>query len=368
MRILLLPNSLKGSLSARQTARVLESVLKKKHHVQSFPLSDGGDGFIDFFKALHPAAHLIRLRARNAFGQKRATSYLWLEKEKTAVLETARICGLGRAKKEELDPLGASSFGVGQVLKHALKRGAKKIYVGLGGVACNDGGAGIAQALGIVFLDAKKRPLLPGAQPLLQLRSLDMASVTKAWRGVTIYAVADVTNPMLGPRGSARVFGPQKGATPAQVRTLEKALSVYARVVKKTTGKDIAHTPGTAAAGALCAGLYGLLGAQIIFGADFINKHLPLDKWAQKADLLITAEGKLDKQTLYGKAPLAVLKTAAKNKRAALFICGTYEEKALQKLPKNLKLSLACLTDFAQNSADSMRHAAKYLRQIGQKV
>ena len=364
MRILLLPNSLKGSLSARQTARVLESVLQKKHSVHSFPLSDGGDGFIDFFKALHPAAKRVYLRAKNAFLKEKNTSYLWLPKEKTAVIETARICGLGTAQKEDLDPLGASSFGVGEVLAHALKRGAKKIYVGLGGVACNDGGAGIAQALGIHFRDIKGKTLPQGAKPLLQLTHIDPTPAANALRGIKIYAVADVKNPMLGPQGSARVFGPQKGATPVQVRTLEKALSVYARIVKKTTGKDIAHTPGTAAAGALCAGLYGLLGAQIIFGADFLNKHLPLDRWAQKADLLITAEGKLDGQTLYGKAPLAVLKTAAKNKKPALFICGIYERKALKKLPKNLKLSLACLTDFAQDSADSIHHAAKYIRQI----
>ena len=176
--------------------------------------------------------------------------------------------------------------------------------------------------------------------------------------------MADVTNPLLGPKGSARVFGPQKGATPAQVRTLEKALSVYARAVKKATGKDPARTPSTAAAGALCAGLYGLLDAQIILGADFLRDQLPLDKWAGKADLIITAEGKLDRQTLYGKAPLCVIEAAARAGKPVLFVCGTYEDNALRKLPQNLHLTLVSLADFAKDKQDSIKNAAKYLRRI----
>ncbi len=362
MRILLLPNSLKGSLSARQTARVLESVLSPRHCIKSFPLSDGGDGFIDFFKALHPSARLIHLRAKNAFLKERNTSYLWLEKEKTAVIETARICGLATAKKEELNVLKASSFGIGQAMAHALRQGAKKIYIGLGGVACNDAGAGIARALGALFWDRKNQPLADGAKPLLQLARIETEAAKRLLRGVKIYAVADVVNPMLGPQGSARVFGPQKGATPAQVRTLEKALRVYARAVKNTTHRDIAHTPGTAAAGALCAGLYGLLGAKIVFGADFIRQHLPLERWTQWAELVITAEGKLDAQTFFGKAPLAVLNCAAKNKKPVLFICGSYDEKSLRKLPHGLRLSVLSLVDFAPHLSDCIKNPTRYLR------
>ena len=361
MHILILPNSLKGSLSARQTARVLHRALHKKHTLKSFPLSDGGDGFIDFFAALYPTARRVRMRAQNAFGKNAATSYLWLAKQKTAILETAQICGLGRAKKSDLNPLMASSFGVGQVIAHALRKGARKIYIGLGGVACNDGGAGIAQALGVQFLDTQNKALPLGAKPLLKLKKLDVSCLKTTLRAVKIYAVADVKNPLLGPCGSARVYGPQKGATAAQVRTLERALTVYARAVRKATGRNIAHTPSTAAAGGLCAGLYGLLNAQIILGADFLQAHLPLEKWANWADMLITSEGKLDTQTSFGKAPLAVLQVAAKHKKPVLFVCGKYEEKGLRKLPRGLNLQLVCLCDFAKNEQDSKRHAAKYL-------
>ncbi len=364
MKILALPNSFKGSISARQTARVLARALGARHTVKAVPLSDGGDGFIDFFQTLFPTARRVRCYAKNAFLQTAATHYLWLPSQKTAVLETARICGLGSAKKEELDPLGASSYGVGEVLAHALKKGAQKIYVGLGGVACNDGGAGIAQALGARLLDKNGRELPPGASPLQRLARIDLGPLPTLVNKVQIYAVADVTNPLLGAKGSARVFGPQKGATPAQVRTLEKALTVYARAVQKTTGRDMARTPSTAAAGGLCAGLYGLLGAKIILGADFLQAHLPLDTWAAWADLIITCEGKLDTQTLFGKAPLAALQAAERHHKPALFICGLCEEKALKKLPKDLQLSVACLSDFAPSCADSQRRAAHYIRQI----
>ena len=362
MKILLLPNSLKGSLSARQLARVLQQALGKKHLIKSFPLSDGGDGFIDFFAALYSSAQLISCKAQNAFGKTQSTSYLWLAKQQTAVLETARICGLAQVAKEDLDPLGASSFGVGQVILHALKKGAKKIYIGLGGVACNDGGAGIATALGAHFLDARQKDLPPGAKPLLKLHSLDISALKKNLRGVKIYAIADVTNPLLGPHGSARVYGPQKGATPAQVRTLEKALTQYARVIQNTTGKKVGNVPSTAAAGGLCAGLYGLCGAKIILGADFLHQNLPLGKWAKWADLIITSEGKLDTQTLYGKAPLAAMQAAAHARKPILFICGQYDQKALRKLPQGLQLQILCLSDFARNTQDSITRAATYLR------
>ena len=362
MKILLLPNSLKGSLSARQLARVLQRALGTKHPIKYYPLSDGGDGFIDFFAQNHLSSKRVTVRAANAFGKISSTSYLWLPKQKTAVLETARICGLARATKEELDPLGASSFGVGQVILHALKKGAKTIYVGLGGVACSDGGAGIAQALGARFLSERGQELPLGAQPLLKLAKLDITELKKKLRGVKIYAIADVTNPLLGPQGSARVYGPQKGATAAQVRTLEKALTRYARVTEKTTGKQVERTPSTAAAGGLCAGLYGLCGAKIILGSDFLHQNLPLDKWSKWADLIITSEGKLDTQTLYGKAPLAAMQAAAHARKPILFICGQYDQKALRKLPQGLQLQILCLSDFARNTQDSITRAATYLR------
>ena len=367
MNILLLPNAFKGSLSARETARVLAGILRKNHAVRAYPLSDGGDGFMDFFRTLDPTAKTIFLTAKNAFLKPRRTSFLLLSDGKTAVIETARICGLGSAKKEELDPLGASSYGIGQAILRAVQAGAQTIYVGLGGVACNDGGAGMAAACGARLLDKKNRPLALGAEPLLQLAQVDLTPLRQKVKSVRFYAVADVTNPLLGPKSSAKVFGPQKGATPEQVKILDRAMARWARVVRRASGRDMAHTPSTAAAGAIAAGLYGCFDAQLLLGADFLFQKAHLEEQFDWADLIITTEGKLDRQTFYGKAPLAVLKLAKKHKKPVLFICGQLEEKALLKQPF-APSQIAVLTDFAPDTQTCIQHTAFYLRRAAKAV
>lgn len=363
MNILVLPNAFKGSLSAAKAALLFTRELGQKHAVRALPVSDGGDGFIDFFKTLDPAAREITLTAKNAFLKNRRTRFLLLSDGETAVIETARVCGLGKAKKEELDPLGASSYGVGQVLLAAVKAGAKTIYVGLGGVACNDGGAGMAAACGAVFSDKQGKILGLGAAPLLNVRRADFSVIRKIVKGIKIFGVADVTNPLLGPRSSAKVFGPQKGATPKQVQILDKAMAAFARTVKQKTGRDIAHAPSTAAAGAIGAGLMGCFGAKLLLGSDFLFQKAGLETHFNWADLVITTEGKLDRQTFYGKAPLAVLKLAKKYKKPVLFICGQCDENALRG-QKYVPEQIAVLTDFAADVKDAQKNAAKYLRRM----
>ena len=364
MKILLLPGALKGSLSALRAGHILTRVLSPRHTVHCVPISDGGDGFIDCFLQIDPHARLVKVRACNAFLQPKNTSFLLLSDGKTAVLETARICGLGSAKPGELDPLGASSYGVGQVMCAAIKRGAKRIYVGLGGVACNDGGAGMAVAAGARLLDAHGRELPLGAQPLLQLAQADFSALSRVFKGVQIFGVADVTNPLLGPKSSAKVFGPQKGATPTQVKILDQAMARWAHVLQKTTGRQTARTPSTAAAGAIAAGLYGALGGELILGADFLVRKTALDRHVRWADVVVTSEGKLDAQTFYGKAPLAVLKLAQKYHKPVLFICGTADWKALsaRRLPR---VCVAELADFAPSVEDAKKHAGRYIARVG---
>lgn len=363
MNILLLPGAFKGTLSALQAGQILSKNLGSRHNVRFFPIADGGDGFIDCFRALDPKAKLIRTRAQNAFGRTKRTSFLLLSDGKTAVLETARICGLGSAKPEELDPLGASSYGVGQVLLAAIKHGAKKIYVGLGGVACNDGGAGMAVACGAQLFDKNRQPLPLGAEPLLRLDHADFSALEKKFKGVQIIGCADVTNPLLGPKSSAKVFGPQKGATPAQVKLLDKALARWARVIRQTNGRQTAHTPSTAAAGAISAGLYGCFHAQLLLGADFLCQKARLDAHVRWADLVVTSEGKLDAQTFYGKGPLAVFELAQKYRKPVLFICGQADWKALAKR-KLARLCVAELIDFAPSVDQAKKHAGKYLARV----
>ena len=362
MKILVLPNALKGSLSARETARVFSRALAKRHSVRAYPIADGGDGFIDFFKTLSPQARLIRVSAKNAFLKTARTHFLMLPDGKTAVVETARVCGLGNTPTHKLAPLSASSFGVGEVLLKAVKAGAKTIYVGLGGVACNDGGAGMAAACGAALSDKDNSPLPLGAQPLINIKNLDLSPLKKQFKGIKIIGVADVTNPLLGPKSSAKVFGPQKGASLAQVKILDKAMSVWARMIKKETGKNISRQPSTAAAGAIGAGLLGCFDAKLLLGSEFLVKKTNLEKEIKWADLVITTEGKLDKQTFYGKAPLAVLTLAKKRNKPVLFVCGKLEEKALKNEPLSPQ-KIAVLTDFA-SPEQTQKNAAKFIRRI----
>ncbi len=362
MNILVLPNAFKGSVSAVRAGQILSAHLSARHRVRTFPISDGGDGFIDTFCTLDPHARLIHAYAKNAFLKTRKTSFLMLSDGKRGVVETARICGLGRAKKEELDPLNASSYGVGQVLLKAVEHGARKIYVGLGGVACNDGGAGMAVACGAAILDKNRRPVPLGARPLLQATRIDLSALQKQFKGVQLIGCVDVTNPLLGARGSARVFGPQKGATPAQVKILEKSLACWARVLK-TAGYDVTHTPGAGAAGAITAGLVGCFNAKLLLGADFLVQKAALEKHVQWADLVITSEGKLDAQTFYGKAPLAVLKLAQHYQKPVLFICGRADWKALSH-QKLTSLCVAELLDFAPSLHASQKYAGRYLARV----
>lgn len=363
MKIVLAPNSLKGSLSAAGFVQTAASVLSKKHTVRSLCLSDGGDGFLDFFKTLYPQAQVKYVRAKNAFLVSKRVPFLLLPKQKIAAVETAKICGLGNLSKKELDIMHASSYGVGQVLLKALQAGAKTIYVGLGGVSCNDGGAGLVQACGAYLTDRKGRALTTGAKSLFNLHRVDLAEVRKTFQAVKIIALADVNNPLLGPKGSAHVFGPQKGASPAQVKLLDKALATWAAAIQKATGRKIANKPGTAAAGAIAAGLVGCLGAELISGTQFLIQKTPLEKWIKQTNLVITAEGKLDAQTFYGKAPLAVLKLAKKYHKPVFFICGKLDENCLKRqafAPKQV----AVLTDFSANENDAKKHAAKYIRRV----
>ena len=368
MKILLLPGAFKGSLSALQAGQILMRNLRTQNTLRLFPMADGGDGFIDCFRQLDPKSRLIQTYAKNAFLKTKRTSFLLLSDHQTAIIETARICGLGTAKAHELNPLGASSYGVGQVIQCAIAHGAKRIYIGLGGVACNDGGAGMAVACGATLWDKKGSPLPLGAQSLLQLARIDLSSLRQICKGVQFWAVADVTNPLLGPKSSAKIFGPQKGATPAQVKLLDKAMSRWSRVLKQTVGKDISQVPSTAAAGAIAAGLHACFNAPLILGADFLLKKAHLDKHAKWADLLITSEGKLDAQTFYGKAPLAVLKLARKYNKPVLFICGQVDKCISRHTRAFPSLQIAQLADFAPSTEHAQKNAGTYLARVCKKL
>ncbi|MDR1684003.1 MAG: glycerate kinase [Elusimicrobiota bacterium] len=359
MKILLMPNSLKGSMSAGEFCFLAQKHLKN-FDISCLPVSDGGDGVLDVFKSASPAAKEYKITAVNAIGQKKSAPFLLLPGG-VCVIETAKICGLGGLKKSQLNPLGATSYGIGQVVKAAIKKGAKTFYIGLGGVATNDGGAGMAQALGFKLKGKTGARVAFGAGQLINL-----ASVSKKpayLKNIKFIGLSDVKNPLLGKNGSACVYGPQKGATPGQVLQMERALTNYARVIKKDLGVNI-NKPRMGAAGAIAAGLSGFLGARLKDGSAFILGKTGARAAVKKCDMLITAEGKLDRQTFFGKAPSAVCALAKKYKKPVIFICGVSEVKDKALLKRYGITKVIEISRLAKNQQDSIKNAEKYLSKI----
>ena len=224
----------------------------------------------------------------------------------------AQAAGLALVPRARRDPGRATTQGVGRLIADALHRGCRSIAVTLGGSATVDGGAGMAQDLGARLTDRAGRPVPPGGAGLLKLAAIDARPVNRLMRGVRVVGLTDVRNPLLGPQGASRVFGPQKGATPAQVRMLERGLARFAMVCRRDLGINVTRIPGAGAAGGLGAGLSAFLGAKLESGADWIFRRLDLDSRLENADLVLTGEGSLDEQTRMGKL---VARVAARARR-----------------------------------------------------
>ncbi len=333
MRILIAPNAFKGTLTAAAAGEAAARGVRRAlpgAAVEVLPIADGGDGLLE---ALRPAlgGEIMRSRVEGPLGEK--VTARWLLAGSTAVIEMAEASGLWRLGGAKLRPLDASTRGVGQLIAAALSEGAREIIVGLGGSASNDGGAGCAQAFGFDLLDAKGRPIAKGARGLASLASISPGKSGKYLKGVKITGLADVSNPLCGRLGSARVFGPQKGAGPREVAFMEKALLNYARIVKDHFNLNISTLRGGAAAGGLGAGLASFFGADLENGAAFVLEKTGFVKKLARADLLITGEGCFDRQTFYGKAPGAALAAAARLGKPAIVVCGV----SLLKKPGELK-------------------------------
>ena len=316
------PNAFKGTLTAAEAGEVVVCAVKKARPGAScevLPIADGGDGLLD---ALHPAlgGRIMRSRVDGPLGA--PVSARWLLAGRSAVIEMAEASGLRLLNKKSLRPLDASTRGVGQLMAAAVKRGAREIIVGLGGSASNDGGAGCAEGFGFLLLDRAGRPAAPGAAGLETLAAIASGRAPAALKGLKVEALADVTNPLCGRLGSARVYGPQKGAGPAEVVFMEKALVNYCRVVRKCLGRDISRLKGGAAAGGLGAGLAAFFGAELLDGAAFVLEKTGFAEKLRQADLLITGEGCFDRQTFYGKAPGAAIAAAARLGKPVIVVCG----------------------------------------------
>ncbi|MBI5594789.1 MAG: glycerate kinase [Elusimicrobia bacterium] len=320
LKILVAPNAFKGCLGAAEAALALASGLRGAR-LDLMPVADGGDGLIDVLLARR-GGRRVRKTVVGPLGETRTAEYALLADGRTAVIEMARASGIAGIPRGALDPLGATSLGTGELIADALRRGRRRILVGLGGSASSDGGAGMARALGARLLDERGRELPPGAAALVRLARVDTAGLRRRLRGVRVIAICDVSNPLLGRNGSARVYGPQKGASAAQVRVLERAMSRWAAVLERDLGVAVAGLPGAGAAGGLGSGLRACLGARLVAGSQWVLKELGAGARVRRSDFVVTGEGTVDASSFFGKAPLELTLMARRAGRPAGLVCG----------------------------------------------
>jgi glycerate kinase len=324
LRILIAPDSFKESLTAAEVAnRIAEGIRRviPTAQIKQLPLSDGGEGLVETLTAAmggqimeHEVTAPMLNRIKAKFG---------VVGGHTAIIEMAEASGLSLVPATERNPLKATSFGTGELIRAALDLGCKCLIIGIGGSATNDGGAGMAQALGVRMLNVRGEDIAPGAAGLLELAAIDMSSVDSRLSHTEIRVACDVTNPLCGPRGAAQVYGPQKGATTAEVDLLDKALAKMAEVVKCDMGLDICEVPGAGAAGGLGAGLVAFTGANLQSGLEMVLEILQFDSLLSDGqDLIITGEGEINGQSIYGKVPVGVARRAQKYGIPVLAIVG----------------------------------------------
>ena len=313
MRIVVAPNAFKGSLTALEAAEAIRDgilAIVPDADIVLTPIADGGDGTAE---ALVAATNGERrqLRVRGPLGDPVDADYGLIDGGSTAVIEMANAAGLRLVPPESRDPRITTTYGVGELLQQAFDAGTRHFIVGIGGSATNDGGAGMAQALGYHLLDDSGHELPHGGVALRRLARIHVGGVHANWKEARVEVACDVTNPLTGPDGASAVYGPQKGATPEMVAELDAALKRFAEVIRRDLGVDVEHLSGAGAAGGLGAGLVAFTGAQLAPGAEMVMRALKLDERLAGADLVITGEGRLDSQTArFGKAPAAVARHA----------------------------------------------------------
>ena len=312
MRIVIAPQSFKGSVTGPVAARAIEEgVLRVFPEAETtlIPVADGGDGTLDALVEA-TSGKIFTSRVSGPLRERVRARWGVMGDGKTAVIEMAQASGLALLPYKDRNPRHTTTFGTGQLIKRALDRGYRRIIVGMGGSATNDGGVGMAWALGARFRDTKGRALPPGGISLSQLATIDVSKLHPALKRTEIIAASDVENPLCGPEGASAVYGPQKGANANTVRLLDKALARYASVIKASLDMDVADRPGSGAAGGLGAGLMAFCGGQVQSGIQIVCQALDFDARLEGADLVITGEGRLDASTVYNKAPVGVAKLA----------------------------------------------------------
>lgn len=323
MKILIAPDSYKGTNSSIMVAARIEKGIRKvcpDAEIIKIPIADGGEGTVEALIA-GAGGRYLKQEVVGPMGEKREATYGILENG-IGVIEMAAASGLPLVPQDRRDPRAATTYGTGQLLRAAMDKGCSQIVIGIGGSATNDGGMGMAQALGVSFKDKEGRELGYGGGPLADLASIDVSGLDPRVRDTSITVACDVSNPLCGEKGASAIFGPQKGADPEMVKLLDKNLGHYAEVVRAQLGKDAANIPGAGAAGGLGYGLMVFLGAQIKSGIETVLDTVDVDRYLSDCDFVITGEGKIDEQSAFGKVPVGVAQRVKKYNLPVLAIVG----------------------------------------------
>jgi len=366
VRVVVAPDKFKGSLTAPQVAARVAAGLSRAApgvEVVQVPVADGGDGTLE--AALSAGFRRVPVRAEGPTGEPVDTAYV--ERDGVAVVELADVSGLRRLPGGRLAARAASSYGTGQVIRAALDAGCRRIVLGIGGSASTDGGAGMVQALGGRLVDTGGGEVGRGGAALVAVRSLDLAGLHPALKQAEVVVASDVDNPLLGPRGAAAVYGPQKGASPADVAELDAALARWADAVHRATGIASAETPGAGAAGGVGFAALAVLGARLQPGIDLILDLVRFREALPGARLVICGEGSLDAQTLHGKAPAGVAAAARSVGIPAVAVAGRSLLSAAELEPAGI-LAAYALSDLEPDPRRSMAEAGPLLERLAERV
>lgn len=372
MKIVLAPDSFKGNLTSLQVASALEKGIKRvipNANCIKVPMADGGEGTVQSLVDA-TGGKFVRKQVKGPAGKPVSARYGILSDGKTAVIEMAEASGLPEVEgTKDKNPMKTTTYGTGQLMMDAINKGANHIILGLGGSATIDGGAGMAQALGVIFLDKKGNEIkeLGAGGMLNKIASIDMTGVNPQVKRTKVTVASDVENPLCGKKGAAHVFGPQKGATPAMVTKLDANLKHFASVIKKDLRKDVMKLNGAGAAGGLGAGLVAFTGAKLKSGIDIVVEATGLAKQIKGADLVLTGEGRVDFQTAFGKTPSGVAKAARKQKVQTVAIGGGITDDARGVFEHGIDgLASACARDMSLQEA--MSNSKAHLANAAERV
>jgi glycerate kinase len=391
LQILIAPDKFKGSLNSFQVCDAIEKGLRQAERnrvlsgpsaagvgalsdavgtlsgatgdafrIVKLPLADGGDGLLEVIRH-YTHARTRYIRVRDPLSRTISSSWLLSADGNTAFIEMARASGLELLNPSEYDCMNSSTYGTGQLIGGAIRSGANEIVIGIGGSATNDGGIGMAAALGARFLDKEGKELPPAGGSLIRIAKIDL-SQKPAWTGIRFRVASDVQNPLCGEQGASRMYAPQKGATPEMVERLEAGMLNYAALLKRDLGIDIAGRPGAGAAGGLGAGCMAFLDAELVRGVDLVLEYSGAEEQIRQAGIIITGEGKIDGQTLQGKLVAGIAALGRHYHKSVLAFCGQ-----LAVAPEELKqMGIAAawsIVDRPMTVEKAMRDAAILLEE-----